>query len=751
MPADQGHVRRARSPRYWHERFPWTGPSTDDVASSGRRRRGVDGANGVASQPGVARGPRRLPPARVAPRPGVVLALPADRPGPRPLRARRPVRRRPLGRGRALRQAPPRGLPHRGGRPRGGAASLPRPGGRPRRGARGQGGPDVVRRRPRVPRSGQPAFALADAVLSTRSSRLDDARCGRRSGRRSSVRPNPWSGLDGPAQPRLCLGRRRCRTGPSPGGPRRRSVVPPRPAPTPTSSPSRRPSWPAGRAPRLRALGRRGATAPSPWVFYEGPPTANGEPGLHHVWARVYKDLFCRYRTMRGFRVARRAGWDTHGLPVEVEVEKRLGDHRQAPDRRGVGIAEFTRLLPRVGARLRRRLAATHRSASATGSTSTTPTGRSTPTTSQSVWWHLKQLFDQGLLYEDLKVVPYCPRCGTALSSHELGQPDVYQRRGGRVGLRAPAPGRPRPGRRSVRRRRARGLDDHPLDAAVQHRGGRAPRPHLRRGRRAWWWPRSWSTRSSARAPPSPAASRARDLVGLRYRAPLRRRRRRRPEPTAGGWCRGDFVTTEEGTGHRPPGSRPSARSTARSAESHGLPTLNPVGPDGRFTDAVRLAGRASGARGQPRHQRPPGGRGPPAPPAAPPPLLPALLAVRDPAHLLGQAQLVHRHLDAQGRPARGQPGVDWHPAYIRDGRFGEWLANNVDWALSRDRFWGTPLPIWRCGRRPRALRRLPRRALRAGRPRRARHVDPHRPDHRRGGVPVPRLRRVRRAAEAAG
>ncbi len=98
-----------------------------------------------------------------------------------------------------------------------------------------------------------------------------------------------------------------------------------------------------------------------PWVFYEGPPTANGRPGLHHVWARVYKDLFCRYRTMRGYAVPRKAGWDTHGLPVEVEVERQLGITAKRPDRGAVGIAEFTRLCRRVGAQLRGRVEDPHR------------------------------------------------------------------------------------------------------------------------------------------------------------------------------------------------------------------------------------------------------------------------------------------------------------------------------------------------------------------------------------------------------
>ena len=209
-----------------------------------------------------------------------------------------------------------------------------------------------------------------------------------------------------------------------------------------------------------------------PWVFYEGPPTANGRPGLHHVWARVFKDLFCRYRTMRGYAVPRKAGWDTHGLPVEVEVEKQLGitDKRQIEEE--VGIAEFVRLCREsvrnyVGdwKRLTERIGYWIDIDDAYWTFS--------PDYIESVWWQLKEIWNQGLLYEDIKVVPYCPRCGTALSSHELGQPDVYRvvvdesafvrfplHDGGAVADRLAAgwagtpwpgsrwwPGRPRPGR----------------------------------------------------------------------------------------------------------------------------------------------------------------------------------------------------------------------------------------------------------------------------------------------------------------
>ena len=157
-----------------------------------------------------------------------------------------------------------------------------------------------------------------------------------------------------------------------------------------------------------------------PFVFFEGPPTANGKPGLHHIISRTIKDLVCRLRTMEGRSVTRIAGWDTHGLPVEIEAEKRLGISGK-PEIEALGIAEFNEacrssvftykedwenLSERIGYWLdySRPYVTFHSSYV------------------ESVWWILKQLADRGLLYKGYKSVPYCPRCGTALSSHEVAQ-----------------------------------------------------------------------------------------------------------------------------------------------------------------------------------------------------------------------------------------------------------------------------------------------------------------------------------------
>ena len=510
--------------------------------------------------------------------------------------------------------------------------------------------------------------------------------------------------------------------------------------------------WAAHRVFERSIEQREGA---APWVFYEGPPTANGMPGLHHVWARVYKDLFCRFRTMNGSYVARRAGWDTHGLPVEVEVEKKLGITGKEQIESQVGIAEFTRLCRESVysyvdefARLTTRIGYWVDMDAAYWTLDSSYI--------ESVWWHLQQLFDQGLLYEDLKVVPYCPRCGTALSSHELGQPDVYRDEEDESAY--------------VRFR----LVD-PAGAVAAAVGGGAE----------WlgvWTTTPWtllsntgvavnpdlvyavvdgvvmaddlvdavmgegaSARVTARVPGSA-------LVGLRYERPFDDVA---VPPGADGWrvVPASYVTTEEGTGlvHLAPAFGEIDRQIGR---ENGLPSLNPVGPDGTFTDAVGwLAGRQVREANHDINDRLESA---------------GLLLRRFPyVHSYPHCWRCRTPLIYWGKPSwyiatstrkadllAANQTVDWHPAYIKDGRFGEWLENNVDWALSRDRFWGTPLPIWRCGRgHVRCVGSLAELSDLCGRD--VTGIDPHRPTIDDVTFPAGRVRRDvgagRRGGRAGG
>ena len=161
------------------------------------------------------------------------------------------------------------------------------------------------------------------------------------------------------------------------------------------------------------------------WTFYEGPPTANGMPGVHHIEARVFKDLFPRFKTMQGFHVIRKAGWDCHGLPVEVAVEKELGLSGKK-DIETYGVAEFN---ARCRESVLRHVDAFAALTTRMGYWIDLSTAYRTMDAQyvESVWWALKEIFDKGLLVRDFRISPYCPRCGTPLSDHEMGQPDVYR------------------------------------------------------------------------------------------------------------------------------------------------------------------------------------------------------------------------------------------------------------------------------------------------------------------------------------
>jgi hypothetical protein len=266
-----------------------------------------------------------------------------------------------------------------------------------------------------------------------------------------------------------------------------------------------------------------------PWVFYEGPPTANGRPGLHHVWARVYKDLFCRYRTMRGYAVPRKAGWDTHGLPVEVEVEKQLGITAKRQIEEEVGIAEFTRLCREsVRNYVDEWKALTERIGYWIDIDAAYWTF--SPPYVESVWWNLKSLWDQGLLYEDIKVGPVLPAV-----RHRPVQPRARAARrlprgGGRVRLRAiPADG--------TRGRPPNGCE--PPSVGARWTGcrwwcGRPPRgrccptpapPWAPTSSTPWWtarwWRPIWSNRCSARGRSSITGCPGATWSGLRYRRPF--------------------------------------------------------------------------------------------------------------------------------------------------------------------------------------------------------------------------------------
>jgi isoleucyl-tRNA synthetase len=437
---------------------------------------------------------------------------------------------------------------------------------------------------------------------------------------------------------------------------------------------------------------RRREGAPE-WVFYEGPPTANGRPGAHHVLARVFKDIYPRYKTMRGYHVDRKGGWDCHGLPVEIAVEQQLGIQSKE-EIEAYGIAEFNR---RCRESVFEYLEDWNRLTERIGFWIDLDHAYRTLDNDyiESVWWALSQIYDRGLLYEAYKVVPYCPRDGTALSSHEVAlgyrdvvDPSVYVRlpvtdphgslrRGDELLVWTTTPWTlvsnaavaAHPDLTYVRA----GLDDHVYvlaESRVAHVLGD-------------------DARILERFP-------GRQLEGAGYEPPFEFIPREEYGPRGHTVLLADFVSDQEGTGlvHT---AIAFGEDDFRLGQEYGLAVVNPVRLDGTYDERIGpyagrfvkdadadliadLQARGRVLRAEPyEHSYPHCWRcGTP------------LLYYAKPSWYIGTSQLRDRLLAANET-------VNWHPEHIKHGRFGEWLRGNVDWALSRERYWGTPLPIWRC------------------------------------------------------
>ncbi len=441
------------------------------------------------------------------------------------------------------------------------------------------------------------------------------------------------------------------------------------------------------------------ATADGPqWIFYEGPPTANGKPGTHHVEARVFKDLFPRYRTMRGFHVPRRAGWDCHGLPVELAVEKELGFTSKS-DIEAFGIAAFN---ARCRESVLRHVADFSRMTERMGYWCDLDNAYRTMDTPyiESVWWSLKKIFDKGLLVEDHRVTPYCPRDETPLSDHEVSQgyadvvdPSVY--------VRFPVTSGPL-GEAGVSLLvwtttpwtlvSNTAVAVHPDVTYVVARtaaGGRADELVLV----------AEPLLGSAVGPDAEVVQTVRgaDIAGVTYARPFELLPLADFGATAAhSVVLADYVTTTDGTGlvHQAPAFGAEDLAVAR---KYGLPVVNPVGRDGRFVAGTPLVGgvffkdadaalvddlRARGVLWRAQdytHSYPHCWR-----------CHTPLIYYPLPSWYIRTTAIADRLLAENER-------TDWHPERIKNGRFGEWLRGNVDWALSRNRYWGTPLPIWRC------------------------------------------------------
>jgi isoleucyl-tRNA synthetase len=429
------------------------------------------------------------------------------------------------------------------------------------------------------------------------------------------------------------------------------------------------------------------------WTFYEGPPTANGKPGTHHIEARVFKDLFPRYQTMKGHQVIRKAGWDCHGLPVEIAVEKELGFSGKG-DIEKFGIAAFNEkcrdsVQRHVGefSTMTRRMGFWVDFEEAYWTMS--------PEYVESVWWSLQQIFNKGLLVQDHRVAPYCPRCGTGLSDHELAQgyetvqdPSVYVRFPATSGL--------------------------PAELGASY---------------LVWTTTPWTLVSNTAIAVNPSVNYqiieikgeenterlvvAENLVAAIAKteevsvlanivgSDLERATYTRPFdlidiPDAHFIVLADYVTVEDGTGlvHQAPAFGADDLQVCR---RYGLPVVNPIAPDGTFIagidlvegiffkDADKILIKDLKARGlmfkhtQYEHSYPHCWR-----------CHTVLIYYAQPSWYIRTTAIKDALL-------RENEKTDWHPETIKTGRFGDWLENNIDWAVSRNRYWGTPLPIWRC------------------------------------------------------
>ena len=429
----------------------------------------------------------------------------------------------------------------------------------------------------------------------------------------------------------------------------------------------------------------------APWTFYEGPPTANGMPGTHHIEARVFKDVFPRYQTMKGRYVTRKAGWDCHGLPVEIAVEKELGFSGKG-DIEKYGISQFN---DKCRDSVTRHVDAF-----------TTMTNRMgfwvdfdqaywtmAPEYVESVWWSLKEIWKKGLLVQDHRVAPYCPRCGTGLSDHELAQgyetvvdPSVYVRFPVTSGELAK------------------------LNASL-----------------LVWTTTPWTLVSNTAIAVHPdvtyvvveatvddksevlvvaepllssVAGEHRILKSLTGKE-LERTTYKRPLdlieiPDSHFVVLATYVTTEDGTGlvHQAPAFGADDLQVCR---GYGLPVVNPIAPDGTFLPEVPLVGGVFFKEADKvlvkelkkvgvlyKHQ-----------PFEHP--YPHCWRCHTALIYYAQPSWYIRTTSIKDALIRENQSTDWHPETIKTGRYGDWLNNNIDWALSRNRYWGTPLPIWRC------------------------------------------------------
>lgn len=431
-----------------------------------------------------------------------------------------------------------------------------------------------------------------------------------------------------------------------------------------------------------------------PFTFFEGPPTANGKPGIHHVMARTVKDLFCRYKTLKGYRVERKAGWDTHGLPVEIEVEKALGlEGRHQVEE--YGIAEYNKKC-RESVLQYKDLWDTLTDRMGYWVDLKNPYVTFENYYIESVWWAIKRLYEKGFLYQGYKIQWYSPGNTTVLSSHEVSlgykevqDPSVY--------IKFP-------------------LDEAPDTSFLA------------------WTTTPWTLVSNMALAVNPKITYAliklkesgeclilaearigaviqeefelvktfsgQELVGKTYQPMFEYAGREHDKNTAWKVLSADFVTIDDGTGvvHMAPAFGADDFDTCAKND---IPMFNPIDKDGKFDE------RIDEFKGQWFKDADKN----------------IVRNLKERSILYRQETYLHNypHDWRKGTPLMSYPveswfirttavrdrmvelnnTINWKPESTGTGRFGTWLENNVDWAISRQRYWGTPLPIWVSDKNP--------------------------------------------------
>ncbi|MFP4508373.1 MAG: isoleucine--tRNA ligase [Candidatus Acetothermia bacterium] len=420
------------------------------------------------------------------------------------------------------------------------------------------------------------------------------------------------------------------------------------------------------------------------WVFYEGPPTANGRPHFGHLMARVYKDLFPRYKTMQGYYVERKGGWDTHGLPVELEVEKELGlENKEQIEEYGIENfvekckesvweykSEWEKMIERMGFWI----------------DLDDPYITYEDDYIETLWWELKNIWEQDLLYKGHKVLPYCPRCGTGLSSHEVAQgyeltedPSIFVKfpleddEDRKLLAWTTTPW-------TIPSNTALAVSDELWYAEVEVDGERLIMAK--------------ALLDEVLGPDYELIDEfdGEELIGEKYEPPYRLSE----DEDAYRVHDADFVTLDEGTGivHVAPSF---GEEDAELGEKEGIPFVQPLDLNGEFTSEFPLAEGEfvkdadekivqdldeSGVlfrHGTYEHEYP--------------------FCWRCDTPLLYFA-LDSWYIETTARKEEiisENQKINWNPDHMKDGRFGDFLDNLKDWALSRDRYWGTPLNIWTC------------------------------------------------------